>query len=105
MKTIKKKKTTYSFNNLLILLVLISSIFLIYHILLLGPIEPTIRYIIIGFIILINFAFFIFKKGKSKKLAMFLMIVFLLVNIIGCYSINRVEEVYEKKKNKKEESN
>ena len=90
MKTIKKKKTTYSFNNLLILLVLISSIFLIYHILLLGPIEPTIRYIIIGFIILINFAFFIFKKGKSKKLAMFLMIVFLLVNIIGCYSINRV---------------
>lgn len=90
MKTKKKKRTAFKFNNLLILLVLISSIFLIYHILLLGPIEPTIRYIIIGFIILINFVFFIFKRGKSKNLAMFLMIVFILINIVGCYSINKI---------------
>ena len=54
MSVQKKKKTTIKFNNILILLVLISSGFLIYHILLLGPIEATIRYLIIGFIILVN---------------------------------------------------
>ena len=90
MSAKKKKKTTFNFNNLLILLVLVSSIFLIYHILLLGPIEPTIRYIIIGIIILINIGFFEFKKKKTKKLAMVLMILFILINVIGCYAINRV---------------
>ena len=52
-----KKKKTLKLNNVLILLVLISSIFLIYHILLLGPIEPMIRYCMIGGIIFINFLF------------------------------------------------
>lgn len=86
----KKKKTTLKFNNILILLVLISSCFLIYHILLLGPIEPVIRYIIIGFIILINLIFFIIKQKKSKKIALIMMILFVIINIVLCFSIRKV---------------
>lgn len=86
----RKKKTTLKFNNLLILLVLISSCFLIYHILLLGPIEPMIRYIIIGFIILINFIFFIIKQKKTKNIAMIMMILFVGLNIVLCFSIRKV---------------
>lgn len=89
MKKTKKKKTL-KINNLLILLVLVSSLFLIYHILLLGPIEPMIRYIIIGIIILINFLFFKFKRNKSKKVATFMMILFITLNVILCFSINKV---------------
>ena len=55
----KKKAKQIKFNNFLIILVLISSIFLIYNIMLLGPIEKTIRSIIIGIIIFINILFFI----------------------------------------------
>lgn len=85
-----KTKSTFRFNNLLILLVLISSCFLIYHILLLGPIEPLIRYIIIGIIILVNFFFFIFKQKKSKKIAIVMMILFISLNIFLCFSIRKV---------------
>lgn len=95
MSTRKKKKKTLKFNNLLILLVLISSIFLIYHILLLGPIEPKIRYLMIGVIIFINFLFFVFKRKKSKPIAIMMMILFILINIIGCYSINKVYHIID----------
>ena len=86
----RKNKKTLKFNNILILLVLISSCFLIYHILLLGPIEPLIRYIFIGIIVLINFIFFIKKQKKTKKVAMLMMILFISINIILCFSINKV---------------
>lgn len=93
--TKKKKKSKLKINNILILLVLISSCFLIYHILLLGPIEKTIRYIIIGIIIFINIIFFILKKKKTKKIATFMMIIFIIINIIGCYSINKVYSIID----------
>lgn len=89
-KNKKKKKETMKFNNILILLVLISSSFLIYHILLLGPIEPTIRYIMIGVILLINVLFFIVKMRKSKRIAMVMMILFISLNVFLCFSIRRV---------------
>ena len=95
MSTRKKKKKTYQFNNLLILLVIISSCFLIYHILLLGPIEPKIRYFLIAVIICINFFFFLYKRNKPKRIAIFLMIFFILLNIIGCYSINKVYRIID----------
>ena len=95
MKTTKKKKKKIRINNLLILLVLISSLFLIYHILLLGPIEPIIRYIIIGIIIILNFIFFTIKRKKSKKIAMFMMVIFICLNIILCYSINKVYNIID----------
>lgn len=90
MSVQKKKKTTIKFNNILILLVLISSGFLIYHILLLGPIEATIRYLMIGFIILVNILFFLFKQKKSKNIALLLMILFISINMVLCFSIRKV---------------
>ncbi len=95
MSAKKKKKKTYQFNNLLILLVIISSCFLIYHILLLGPIEPKIRYFLIAVIICINFFFFLYKRNKPKKLAILMMILFIAINIIGCYSINKVYRIID----------
>ena len=80
MASRKKTKNKVNFNNLLILLVLISSGFLIYHILLLGPIEPRIRYIIIGVIVFINIVFFAVKQNKKKKIANIMMILFIRYN-------------------------
>ena len=86
----KKSKKTAKYNNLLILLVLISSIFLIYHIQLLGPIEQKIRYIIIGVIVIINIIFFSIKQKKKKNIATIMMILFIIINIVCSYSINKV---------------
>lgn len=86
----RKRKRKYKINNILIILVLISSLFLIYHILLLGPIEANIRFIIIGIILLINFIFFWIKKKKNSNLAIIMMILFIALNIFCSYSINKV---------------
>ena len=85
-----RRKVKKNFNNLLILLVLVSSLFLIYHILLLGPIEKNIRYIVIGFILFIDFIFFLIKSKKSKKIATIMMIIFIIINVVGSYSINKI---------------
>lgn len=90
MTTNKKRKKKCKINNMLILLVLISSLFLIYHIMLLGPIEKNIRLMIIGIIIIINIIFFAVKNKKKKKIATLMMILFILLNIIGSYSINKI---------------
>lgn len=95
MKKNKKKKKTLKINNLLKILVLISSIFLIYHISLLGPIEPIVRYIIIGIIIIINIIFLLIKKKKLKKIVNTVMIIFILINIILCYSINKLYNIVD----------
>lgn len=90
MKAKKRKKTKIKLNNLFILLVLISSGFLIYHILLLGPIEASIRHAIIGGIIFINILFFLFKQKKSKSIAMIMMVLFISINIVLCFSIRKI---------------
>lgn len=95
MATRKRKKRKIKFNNLLILLVLLSSLFLIYNILLLGPIETRIRYIIIGFIILVNIIFFLIKQKKDKAIATIMMILFIAINIIGSFSINKVYKLID----------
>ena len=86
----KKKTKSTKLNNILIILVLISSIFLIYNILLLGPIEKTIRYIIIGIILFINFLFFKTKQTKNQNIAILMMILFIIVNIICSFGINKI---------------
>jgi len=91
----RNKKKSFRINNLLILLVLISSLFLIYHILLLGPIEPLIRYIIIGIIILINVIFFSIKRKKARKIATIMMILFTCFNIIMCFGINKIYNIID----------
>lgn len=87
----KKKKTTFKVNNFLILLCFISSGYLIYRIFQLGPIEPILRYILIGLIILINL-FFFYRKGKvkKKKLAIFMMMIFILINACLSFFIGKV---------------
>ena len=86
----KKRKRKPKINNLLILLVIISSCFLVYHILLLGPIEKNIRYIIVAGIILINIIFFAIKNKKTRQMANIMMILFIIINVICSYSINKV---------------
>lgn len=90
MRAKKKKRRNIKFNNLLILLVLFSSFFLIYHILLLGPIESTIRNLIIVGILFINILFFLFKKNKSKQVAIIMMVIFISINVVLCFSIRKV---------------
>ena len=65
----KSTKKKFKINRVLSLLTIISSIYLIYNILLLGPIEPLIRYILIGIITIINIILLIFsyKKGSNIK--------------------------------------
>lgn len=86
----KSKKRNIKFNNILILLVLLSSFFLIYHILLLGPIESTIRNLIIVGILFINILFFLLKKNRSKHVAMIMMVIFIGINLVLCFSIRKV---------------
>ena len=95
MATRKRRKKKIKFNNLLILLVLLSSCFLIYNILLFGNIETQIRYIIIGFIILVNIIFFLIKQKKNKTIATIMMILFIIINIIGSLSINKVYSIID----------
>ena len=91
----RKKKTGIKINNILILLVLISSLTVIYHILLLGPIEKEIRFILIGIIIFINFIFFIIKSKKSKNIAKVMMVLFIILNIVVSYGINKVYSIID----------
>ncbi|MDD6224230.1 MAG: LCP family protein [bacterium] len=90
-----KKKTSFKINNFLILLCLISSIYLIYRILQLGPIEPVIRYIVIGIILVINFFFFQMKQKLKKEFAIFLMIVFVLFNVGISFLVGRVYDAID----------
>ena len=91
----RKKRKKVKLNNLLILLVLISSLILIYNILLLGPIEKGIRYIIIAFIIFINYIFFTIKNKKKKQIATMMMIIFICVNVVLSYSINKIYSIVD----------
>ena len=83
----KKQKTKKS--KLLILLeifMILASIFAIYEIFLLGPIEKVLRYIIIGIFLIIDiiFIFRIRKKQKTKekkKLLVFFLILYIILNI------------------------
>ena len=95
MRKKNKKKVVLKVNNLLILLVIISSVFLIYHILLLGPIEVYIRYSIIGVIILLNFIVLHFKKNSTKKLKTLIMFLFIIFNIVASFSINKVYSIID----------
>ena len=86
----KKKVRKVKINNFLIILTLLSSLVLIYNILLFGPIEKTIRYIIIGIILLINFFFFKKKKDKKQAVAILMMIFFIAINITCSLGMNKV---------------
>lgn len=92
MKKKKKRIIKLKYGNILILLSIFASIFLIYNILLLGPIEPIIRYIIIIIIIVING--FIFKSNlknyKKKRFYAFLNIIFIMFNLLLGIGVNKI---------------
>lgn len=91
----KRKKKKTGFDKLLLILVLLSSIFLIYNILLLGPIEVNIRYIIIGIILFIDIIFLYIKNSKKSSVARFMMFIFIIINVVCGYSINKVYAIID----------
>ena len=65
----KKNKKTLIIDIFFVLLTVLSSIYLIFGLTQLGPIEPVIRYIIIGLVSLFDLILVInlFRKPKKKK--------------------------------------
>lgn len=91
-----KKKKKLKLNNLLVLLCIISSLYLIYRIYQFGPIEPTIRYIIIGIILLIDFIFFYKKqKIKGKNLILFVMVIYIGFNVFMSLVIGKIYDAID----------
>ena len=63
----KKKKKDRLWLFILTLITILANFFAIYEILLLGPVEEVIRYVIIGVFLLIDLVFFLKMKKKRKK--------------------------------------
>lgn len=98
----KKKKKTLIIDIFFILLTILSSAFLIYNLTLLGPIEKTIRYIIISIISLFDFILIInlFRNKKKKKrikksIKRFLLIILIIIYIFAGYTIQRITNSIE----------
>ena len=82
----KKKRKCRLWLAILGIIVILSNLFAIYNILLLGPIEEVIRYIIIGIFVVFDILI-IFKvkskrrhKEKKARLLTFFLIIYLLIN-------------------------
>ena len=87
-----KKKKKLKFNKLIALLVVLSSFYIIYNIILLGPIEPLIRYILIGIILIVDIIIFLkaFKSKNNHISLALLMILIIVINILLGSSINLI---------------
>jgi len=91
-KSKKAKKMKLKYGNIATLIAILASAFLIYNILLLGPIEPVIRYIIIALIIGIDL-FFLKKNRKvirKQRLYLFLTILFIIINCTLGIAVNKI---------------
>ena len=82
----KKKKKCRLWLAILSILVILTNLFAIYNILLLGPVEEVIRYIVIGVFVVLDLVI-IFKvrskrrhKEKRSRLLTFFLILYLLIN-------------------------
>ena len=88
----KKVKKKAKKSRFLYLFLLLSTIYLIRSILLLGPIEPLIRYLSIGIIILINISIFnkVFLSTKRRRnVSITIVMVFLIIaNISAGYTVD-----------------
>ena len=84
-KKIKKKKYRL-WLSILSIIVIITNLFAIYNILLLGPIEEVIRYIIIGIFVIFDIIIIIKvrtkRKHKEKKVRLltFFLVLYLIIN-------------------------
>ena len=84
----KKNKKCRLWLAIISIIVILSNLFAIYNILLLGPVEEVIRYIIIGVFVIFDILI-IFKvrskrrhKEKKAKLLTFLLIIYLIINCV-----------------------
>jgi len=92
----RKKKIQYS--NIIALLFIISSIYLIYGILLFDKIEDFLRYLVVGIVIVIDL-FLLYKlffhKGKKKKIySCFISTVLLIFSCSFIYIGNHLNTIY-----------
>ena len=103
MEKKKKKKKYRLWLLILTLITIIANFFAIYEILLLGPVEEVIRYVVIGIFLLIDLVFFLkMKKKRTKKenkakLLTFFLILYLLfslfIGIVIMYLYGKIENV------------
>mgnify|MGYP004520600701 FL=1 len=103
MEKKKKKKKYRLWLLILTLITILANFFAIYEILLLGPVEEVIRYVVIGIFLLIDLVFFLkMKKKRTKKenkakLLTFFLILYLLfslfIGIVIMYLYGKIENV------------
>ena len=103
MEKKKKKKKYRLWLLILTLITILANFFAIYEILLLGPVEEVIRYVVIGIFLLIDLVFFLkMKKKRTKKenkakLLIFFLILYLLfslfIGIVIMYLYGKIENV------------
>ena len=87
----KRTKLKIKYRNLLTFIAILASFFLIYNILLLGPIEPIIRVIIILFVLVIDLVLIRKNNGqKSKTVYVLLMTFFTIFNISVGIGLNKI---------------
>jgi len=87
----KKKKLKLKLNNIFVLLSIITSLLLIYQISKLGPIEPFMRGVVVLILLTIDFIFFYYKKNLKHFFALFVMLIFVTINI---FAANLIGEAY-----------
>ena len=103
MEKKKKKKKYRLWLLILTLITILANFFAIYEILLLGPVEEVIRYVVIGIFLLIDLVFFLkMKKKRTKKenkakLLTFFLVLYLLfslfIGIVIMYLYDKIENV------------
>ncbi len=103
MEKKKKKKKYRLWLLILTLITILANFFAIYEILLLGPVEEVIRYVVIGIFLLIDLVFFLkvkkkrAKKENKAKLITFFLILYLLfslfIGIVIMYLYDKIENV------------
>ena len=93
----KKKKKTLIIDIFFVLLTIISSTYLIWGLTQLGPIEPVIRYIVIGLISLFDLVLIInlFRNKKKKKhlkkaIKRFFLLLLIIIYVFIGYNIHRI---------------
>ncbi len=95
----KKKKEKIIIDFFFVLLTILSSAYFIYSLLLLGPIEKIIRYVIIALVALFDLVLFInlFKKKKKrrikKSIKRFFLLCLVIIYLLLAYNINSITSI------------
>jgi len=88
----KKKSSKFIFDKILILISIIVSIYFINKILLLGPIEAFLRYVVIGIVVLVDLLLFIklFKRKRNKILISGIALLLSIIYIVAGFNIAKI---------------